>query len=110
MIKLTKEIKEKIDKFFDDISPDELIKYVEDNYGTNVLIDHETPYCKVCGACGEDGCCTALVCKHHRDGEYCDTYLKELQFGYAMYRDTHHLLGENEVKDVFDKNYDKYLK
>ena len=112
-ITLTKEIKDKIDSFFDKISPEELIDYVEKNYGSGLLKDEEDfpgLYCKVCGACGEDGCCSALMCKQHKNGVYCEWYLKELKFAYAMFKDIYPLLDEKETEDIFNKNFDKYLK
>lgn len=29
----------------------------------NDLIDEISPYCSECGACGEEGCCSPLICK-----------------------------------------------
>jgi hypothetical protein len=50
----------------------------------NELIDDDSPYCPVCSGCGEDGCCSAMNCKQHPDGSYCQTYLKDLKLGYKM--------------------------
>jgi hypothetical protein len=30
-----------------------------------------SPYCPICEACGEDGCCPATSCEQHPDGDYC---------------------------------------
>jgi hypothetical protein len=46
--------------------------------------EYESPYCDICGGCGEEGCCSAIICKHHPHGKYCNTYLKDLQFGYLL--------------------------
>ena len=48
------------------------------------LISNDSPYCPVCDACGEDGCCSAINCKQDPNGHYCETYLKDLKFGYKM--------------------------
>jgi hypothetical protein len=54
-----------------------------------------SPYCKICDACGEDGCCSAASCKQHPDGHYCKGYLKELKFGYLMYKELMNLVGDD---------------
>lgn len=54
-----------------------------------------SPYCQICDACGEDGCCSALSCQQHPDGAYCETYLKELKFGYT--------LNKQFYKELYDK-------
>ena len=43
-----------------------------------------SPYCPECSACGEDGCCSALMCKMTKNCRYPKTYLVELKFGYSM--------------------------
>lgn len=73
--------------------------------------EFESPYCPVCGACGEDGCCSAMSCKHSPDGSYCGTYLKELQFGYLMYKAMAKLVWDDpkykdQIEEIFDKKYD----
>jgi hypothetical protein len=75
--------------------------YVSDDY---------SPYCSVCGGCGEEGCCSPLMCKQSDRGEYCSTYLDDLQFGYRMYRDLMQLLKDDEnykqqLAELFEKNY-----
>ncbi len=71
------------------------------------MIDKEeeyNPYCKICDSCGEDGCCSATSCQQHPDGKYCKTYLKELKFGYIMYKQLLNLIDEDEkYKDIVDK-------
>ena len=71
------------------------------------------PYCPICDSCGEDGCCSALNCKQSDNGKYCETYLKDLQFGYRMSKDLFNLIeekGDEEMKksldELYDKNYD----
>lgn len=67
-----------------------------------------SPYCPICSGCGEDGCCRATICQQHPDGHYCESYLKELKFGYKMY---HHLLklvdGDEKYKEQVDKIWDE---
>lgn len=42
-------------------------------------LQHEDVYCKHCGACGEEGCCSGEMCTNEKDGLYCEYYkwLKE---------------------------------
>ena len=75
--------------------------------------DSYNPYCPICDSCGEDGCCSALNCKQSNNGKYCETYLKDLQFGYRMFKDLFNLIeekGDDEMKksldELYDKNYD----
>ena len=78
--------------------------------------ENYSPYCPICSACGEDGCCSALSCKQHSDGHYCETYLKELRFGYALNKQFQRELYDKlstELKEewdkIWDKTYDKYF-
>ena len=43
-----------------------------------------SPYCPVCSACGEEGCCSPMACSQDPNGDYCKGYLKDLKFGYVM--------------------------
>lgn len=43
-----------------------------------------SPYCPVCTACGEEGCCSAMSCKQDPNGDYCEGHLLDLKFGYMM--------------------------
>ena len=74
-----------------------------------------SPYCKECDSCGEEGCCSPLVCKQDPKGDYCQTYLKDLKFGYKMYNDLMDLLAEDEkykqeIDEIWNKNYDSIYK
>ena len=51
--------------------------YTEESY---------SPYCPICSGCGEEGCCSPLMCKQDENGSYCESYLKDLHFGYKMNR------------------------
>jgi hypothetical protein len=70
-----------------------------------------SPYCPICSGCGEDGCCPATVCEQSPEGDYCQTYLKELKFGYIMYHKILKMIDgdekyEEKVNEVFDKTWD----
>jgi hypothetical protein len=72
--------------------------------------DDYNPYCKVCTGCGEDGCCSAMICQHSKDGAYCEMYLRDLKFAYLMYKDTYDFLKDDEesqkkIDEIFDKNW-----
>lgn len=53
-----------------------------------------SPYCKVCSACGVEGCCSPMACKQSPDGDYCQSYLNDLKMGYVMNQ-----FFENEIMD-----------
>ncbi len=70
-------------------------------------------YCSQCNSCGYEGCCSPLNCKFTPEGDYCNTYLKDLKFGYRMYGDLMMLLDRREIvfedeeyQKILDKNYD----
>lgn len=49
-------------------------------------------YCKLCGSCGEEGCCSAISCMHKCMVEknpfrcqYGHMYAKDMLFAYRMY-------------------------
>jgi hypothetical protein len=46
--------------------------------------EYESPYCPICEACGEGGCCSPLHCEQNPGGHYCPGYLNDLKFGYIM--------------------------
>lgn len=66
--------------------------------------ENYSPYCPICDACGEDGCCSAMNCEQHPDGRYCGTYLNELRFGYIMYKKLYDLIDKNDAyKEELDR-------
>jgi hypothetical protein len=70
--------------------------------------DKYSPYCPVCNACGEVGCCSAMSCKQDPNGHYCETYLKELKFGYIMYHELLKMVdGDEKYKEHVDKLWDE---
>jgi hypothetical protein len=85
---------------------DKIIKKMEEN-----KTEDYSPYCPVCSGCGEDGCCPATMCEQSPEGDYCQTYLKELKFGYIMYHEILKMIDgdekyEEKVNEVFDKTWD----
>lgn len=79
--------------------------------GKEILAEEYNPYCPICSACGEDGCCSATSCKQHPDGDYCETYLKDLHFSYLMYKDLMNMLDGDEkydkqIDEIYNENYD----
>lgn len=71
-------------------------------------------YCKICSACGEEGCCSPLSCQQHPDGEYCQRYLTDLKFAYDFYEKISGYLcsstSENGAKfdEIFNLLYKKH--
>ena len=63
-----------------------------------------SPYCPECEACGEEGCCSALMCKQAENGDYCSKYLTDLRFGYYMQR----WIENNLIKELTDEQQAKY--
>jgi len=46
--------------------------------GPSIVEAYDSPYCSACGGCGEEGCCSPLMCKQSDNGDYCSTYLDDL--------------------------------
>ena len=74
--------------------------------------EYKSPYCPICDSCGEDGCCSALSCQQHPDGDYCKTYLRDLKFGYKMYKNLMRLVEDDpnykeQIDEIWDKTYDE---
>ena len=72
-------------------------------------INMDDLYCKICSACGEDGCCSALICKQHKDGLYCEGYLRDLKFKASVLDDCFELLEKHcdkEFDDIYDKHWE----
>lgn len=70
--------------------------------------DRFNVYCEICGACGEEGCCPATICQHHKDGKYCVGYIQDLQFGYLMFQDMYNMCdrtNEHKIDKLWEKNY-----
>lgn len=87
------------------------MEYIIDDFDL-VTDDDYNPYCSVCGACGEEGCCQPTMCKQSPDGDYCDRYLRDLHFGYRMHKRMELLLeamgydfNSPEYNEIFDSCY-----
>lgn len=68
------------------------------------------PYCEICSGCGEEGCCSPLICEQHPKGDYCKSYLRDLKFGYAMTKIFQEEIYEKmseELKREYDKRWDE---
>ena len=70
------------------------------------------PYCPVCSGCGEEGCCSPVMCKQSPEGHYCESYLKDLHFGYKMYQwieENISFKGEDAVRhdEAWDRIYEE---
>ena len=46
-------------------------------------------YCKFCNSCGEETCCSPIMCKHKFGGLYCEHYLNELKIAYLTLTELH---------------------
>ncbi len=72
-----------------------------------------SPYCPECSACGEEGCCSALLCKMSENGDYCQGYLKDLKYGYSVHNELLEMLGDDpiykeKVDEILDRNFDRF--
>lgn len=68
------------------------------------------PYCPVCEACGEEGCCSPLLCEQSPEGHYCESYLRDLKFAYKMnrfFQENIYPKLSDEWKELYDKQWDK---
>lgn len=72
------------------------------------LLKDYSPYCPVCSGCGEDGCCSAVNCKQHPDGHYCETYLKELKLSYSILKNLEEVIFKDENKEKYKELIDHY--
>jgi hypothetical protein len=87
-------------------------KFLKENYHPPIKIieSDESPYCPICTGCGEEGCCSPLNCTQDPNGSYCQTYLRDLKFGYKMYDEISKSLNEDpkykdDVDIIFNKVY-----
>jgi hypothetical protein len=76
------------------------------------------PYCPVCSACGEEGCCSPLSCQMTENCSY-PGYLRDLKFGYAMNEWVQNNLLDGELipkeliekyNQQWEKDYDFFYK
>lgn len=78
-------------------------------------INNDHPYCKSCGACGEEGCCPPTQCT--MDGDFCKSYLRDLKFEYSFGNEVYSLVEQEgtpelkkKMRDLFDNLFDKHYK
>ena len=67
-------------------------------------------YCTICSGCSEEECCSPLMCVQHKDGEYCEKYLKDLKFGYKMNSFFQEKIWDRmseELKKEYDEMWDE---
>jgi hypothetical protein len=93
------------------------IKEEKIEYETIIDDGNDSPYCKICSACGEEGCCSPLNCSQHKDGKYCELYLRDLKFAYQSNKEILKYVEENypeksdinlKINEILDKNIDKF--
>ena len=72
--------------------------------------EYENPYCPICEGCGEEGCCSPINCEQSPDGYYCQSYLRDLKFGYKMnefFQENIYPKLSDEWKELYDKKWDE---
>lgn len=97
--------------------------YISYESGQPVIIfgkeESVSMYCPVCSGCGEEGCCSPMMCQQDPNGSYCLTYLKDLKFAYNVYEKLLQKLESSQEKyqelldfidETTDKVYDKIYK
>lgn len=87
------------------------------NFTTRFLSERKpyTPYCDVCSGCGEEGCCSPMMCDMSPDGSYCNTYLRDLKYTYDTYHkvmdsiyDTLSIENKEKMDEIINNNIDKW--
>ena len=80
--------------------------------------EENSPYCELCGGCGEDGCCSHLGCfRTLIQNPKCDygiTYLKDTQFSDELYKLGYNIKEKLKNKEItaddavieYEKEYD----
>ena len=76
-------------------------------------MERYSPYCKVCGGCGESGCCSPTMCDPtNPECDYSYTYIEDLKLSYATLDRFWDLLSKNDwfgKKSEFMKIYEEEL-
>ena len=70
--------------------------------------ENYNPYCKVCGACGEDGCCPAEQCKFVKEGKYCHWYIEDLKFDRLNLRKLEEIVDEEVSNKAFQEAWKEF--
>ena len=81
-----------------------------------------SPYCEICGSCGESGCCPSFMCTNDKKGLYCGSYFNDLQddrehldtwvwfmkkYHKDIYDDFYNRLGDLEEEEKLDKQLER---
>lgn len=87
----------------------------EEEFDKGNGVEYESPYCKICGACGHEGCCSPMRCEQHKDGEYCKGYLNDLYYTYDLFYELMNKIEftpeqEEQYKNISEKIFDKWYK
>ena len=73
-----------------------------------VLVFDEQVYCPVCTSCGEEGCCSPIHCQQHAKGFYCEGAMRDLKWGYQMFKDTSNLIPQDaETQKKYDEAFEE---
>ena len=76
----------------------------------------DSPYCKECKSCGEEGCCSIEKSLLGHDCKYGEYYAKEVCFNKVLVNEllksisTIEKMGPSTAKEVIDAAYDKAFK
>lgn len=68
-----------------------------------------SPYCKLCSACGESGCCSPMMCSFEEGCEYKNGYLKELKEDYLFVREFYEKIYPNLTEEIQKDIMDLYM-
>jgi hypothetical protein len=72
--------------------------------------ENYSPYCEICSACGETGCCPVYMCTMEDGCKYKETHLRELKESYSLMEEFYkHIYNKlpQDLKEEFDKIEDK---
>lgn len=97
---------------------EEVIKFVESInflFGLTIEINEYNPYCKLCGGCGEDGCCSHVMCFNqlikNPKCKYGETYVLDARYAKKIAEMTSDLLAElkshKKTEDQVITEYEK---
>jgi hypothetical protein len=80
----------------------------------------DSPYCKKCKSCGEEGCCPIEQCLLNHGCKYGEYYAREVYYNKMIIDEFHNLLEElghgrdetgdvviDPIGDVYDRAYEK---
>jgi len=63
----------------------------------------ESPYCSVCGSCGEEGCCSVEKSLLGHDCKYGKVYARDVYFNEMIIEEFHKLFNDQESYCAFNK-------